>query len=117
VVPISGIVADAHLSAWVLQYTGGDAHAWVTIASGNAPINGLLANWNVASLPPCAYVLRLIATDAAVLNCNGALHNQSEYTVGVLVNWEAFFDADGDGDVDLHDFSAFLGAFHGPNVP
>ena len=59
-------------------------------------------------------MLRLVVTDQAVLDCNGAIHNQAEYTVSVNTGTCGVFDADGDGDVDLHDFALFLGAFSGP---
>jgi len=84
-VAVMGTANDAHLAGWSLQYTGGPASGWVTIATGNSPvINGLLGNWNTASLPPCAYTLRLLVTDASVLNC-GPLKAQAEYTVSINV--------------------------------
>lgn len=84
-VAVVGTANDAHLGAWALQYTGGAASNWVTISSGNTPvINGLLGNWNTAGLAPCAYTLRLLVTDATILNC-GPLHAQAEYTVSVNV--------------------------------
>lgn len=83
-VAVMGTANDAHLAGWSLQYTGGSSNSWVTIASGNSPvINGLLGNWNTAGLPPCAYTLRLIVTDASSLNCGH--HAQAEYTVSVNV--------------------------------
>jgi hypothetical protein len=103
VIPILGTTTDAHLLNWVLQYTGDNVHGWVTIANNNVPvINGLLANWNTAGLPPCAYTLRLVVTDQAVLDCNGALHNQSEYTVSLnLVSDPLAVDTDADGMPDI----------------
>jgi hypothetical protein len=114
-VDILGTASDAHLDGWALYYTGGDAHAWVTIASGTTQvINGLLGRWNTAGLRPCAYTLRLVVTDKSVLDCNGALRNQSEYLVSVNVGAHGDFDADNDGDVDLLDFRLFEEAFTGP---
>jgi hypothetical protein len=114
-VDILGTASDAHLDGWALYYTGGDAHGWVTIASGTTPvINGLLGRWNTAGLRPCAYTLRLVVTDRSVLDCNGALRNQSEYLVSVNVGAHGDFDADNDGDVDLRDYHLFEDAFTGP---
>jgi len=111
-VPIRGTANDAHLQGWVLQYTGGDAHGWVTIAAGNTPvINNVLGNWNTAGLAPCAYALRLMVTDQSVIECNGSLRNQSEYTIALnVVSDPVAQDTDGDGmpDVweDAHSFNA-----------
>jgi len=114
-VDILGTASDAHLDGWALYYTGGDAHSWVTIASGTTQvINGLLGRWNTAGLRPCAYTLRLVVTDKSVLDCNGALRNQAEYLVSVNVGAHGDFDADNDGDVDLRDYSLFEDAFTGP---
>jgi hypothetical protein len=114
-VDIRGTASDTHLDGWALYFTGGDAHAWVTIASGTMQvINGLLGQWSTAGLRPCAYTLRLVVTDKSVLDCNGALRNQSEYLVSVIVGAHGDFDADNDGDVDLFDFFFFEDAFTGP---
>lgn len=114
-VDVRGTANDANLAGWALYYSGDGAHSWVTITTGNSRvINGLLGSWNTAALPSCAYMLRLVVTDQAVLDCNGAIHNQAEYTVSVNTGTCGVFDADGDGDVDLHDFALFLGAFSGP---
>jgi len=114
-VDILGTASDAHLDGWALYYTGGDAHGWVPINSGPSPvIHGLLGRWNTAGLRPCAYTLRLVVTDKSVLDCNGALRNQSEYLVSVNVGAHGDFDADSDGDVDLRDYRSFEDAFTGP---
>lgn len=114
-VQVRGTANDAHLAGWALYYTGGPAHGWVPISAGTGPvINGSLGDWNTQGLPPCAYTLRLVVTDQAVVNCNGAVHNQSEYNVSVNLGSPLIFDADGDGDVDLDDYWAFLQAFTGP---
>jgi hypothetical protein len=113
-VQIRGMVNDAHLGSWTLAYTGGPANGWVTIASGTTPvINGVLGTWNAAALPDCAYTLRLIATDRAVIDCNGALHNQAEYDVSVRIGSATPCpeDIDDDGDVDLSDLTLLLSRF------
>jgi len=113
-VQVFGTASDAHLAGWTLQYTGGNAHDWVVIASSNANANGLLATWDTTALAPCAYTLRLIATDRAVLDCNGSAHNQSEYTVSVnIVNDPLAVDTDADGMPDVWE-SAHL---FNPNDP
>lgn len=116
-VAIRGTARDLHLAGWSLQYTGGDAHGWVSIASGTSNIsNGLLANWNTAALRPCAYTLRLIVTDQAVLDCNDASRNQSEYLTSVTVGCPSDVD-DGsglgvpDGGVTIEDLLYFLERF------
>jgi len=46
-VQVAGTAVDATLDSWVLQYTVGDAHAWMTISSGAGPvINNVLGTWN-----------------------------------------------------------------------
>ena len=115
-VEVYGTAFDANLRDWVLQYTGGDTSTWVTIASGSTSVaGGLLGTWNTAKLRPCAYTLRLVATDEAVLDCNSALRHRSEYTVSVSVGTCNWFDFDGDGDIDLDDFREFSRQFTGPN--
>jgi hypothetical protein len=102
VVQVFGTASDTHLAGWVLQYTGGNAHGWVTIAAGNANVNGLLGDWDTTGLAPCAYTLRLIVTDQAVLDCNSAARNQSEYTVALdLVGDPLAQDTDADGMPDV----------------
>lgn len=115
IVSITGTANDANLAAWVVQYTGDGTPGWVTIAAGNSPvINGTLATWNTTELKHCAYTLRLIVTDKAVINCNGAIHHQSEYLVSVNIGTCGDFDVDNDGDVDLFDYRSFEEAFTGP---
>ncbi|MEK6674589.1 MAG: hypothetical protein AABZ47_02920 [Planctomycetota bacterium] len=114
-VEIHGTVNDQHLGGWVLEYSGGAINGWVPITMGSTPIiGGVLGTWDTARLRPCAYVLRLRAWDQAVLDCNGAIHNSSEYVVTLNVGVCEDFDSDGDGDVDVFDFGAFQNAFTGP---
>lgn len=116
-VQVYGTASDANLAGWTLAYTGGDAHGWVTIATGHASVNnGLLGVWRTGGLRPCAYTLRLVVTDESVLNCNSALHNQSEYSVSTELGIHGCFDYDNDGDVDLDDFGVFQRCFSGPTI-
>ncbi len=119
IVRVLGTAQDANLAGWTLHYAGGDVHEWTLIAEGNAAvINGLLGNWDTRRLRPCAYTLRLLVTDRAVIDCNGAAHNQKEYLVSVNVGTLASqVDVDHDGDVDLDDFKSFAACFNGPNRP
>jgi hypothetical protein len=115
IVTVQGTAADEHLASWVLQYTGGDESTWVTIASGTTSVTGgTLADWDTTGLRNCAYTLRLVVTDAAVLDCNSVLHHRTERTVSVNVGECLQFDVDEDGDVDLFDYQAFEEAFSGP---
>ncbi len=110
-VAVRGTINDANLAGWALQYTGGPAHGWVTIASGSRPIvSGLIATWDTRELPPCCYTLRLVATDTAMLDCTSVLHNQSEYTVSVEIE-SCRGDLDADGDIDLQDLAYLLASF------
>lgn len=106
-VTITGTASDAHMAGWALQYSGGDATGWVTIASGNSSItSGTLGVWNTAGLRPCAYTLRLVAGDAAGINCSGN-NNQSEYHVSVNVGCPGDFNRSGATTVqDLFDYLA-----------
>ncbi len=107
VVAISGTATDAHLSGWLLQYTGGASNGWVTIASGNAPvINGVLANWNTTGLQRCAYTLRLVVSDRAGLDCSGYT-NASEFEVSLNIGCTG--DITQDGAVNEADLGALLG--------
>ncbi len=119
-IKVIGTANDAHLDNWVLQYAGGDAVDWITISSGTRPvINGGLGDWSLAGLRPCAYALRLVVTDKAVIDCNSGAHNRAEYVVSVNVgNCDpSSADLDRDGDVDLDDFGEFQACFNGPNRP
>ncbi len=116
VMQIMGTASDANLAGWTLQYTGGNATGWVTIQSGSNNVSGgVLGTWDTTNLPDCAYGLRIIATDQAVIGCGGPLRHRSEHVVTVNVGFCGDFDADDDGDVDLVDYGAFQGEFTGPN--
>jgi hypothetical protein len=104
IVQITGSASDAHMAGWALQYSGGDSAGWVTIASGSSNVSGVLANWNTAGLRPCAYTLRLVAGDAAGVNCSGN-NNQTEVHVSVNVGCAGDFNRSGDATVqDIFDF-------------
>lgn len=118
-VTIRGTVADAHLSGWSLQYSGGDSHGWTTIASGTSNvINGVLGVWNTAGLRPCDYALRLVASDSSALDCNGAIVHSSEYITTVRVGCPADVDdgsgnGNADGGVTIDDLLYFLERYQG----
>jgi hypothetical protein len=111
VVAISGTASDANLQGWVLQYTGGTAHNWVTIAAGAGNVvNGLLANWNTAGLPECAYTLRLVVTDDAVVSCSSS-RNQTMYHTSVNIGTPCpadRADINCDGVIDFSDINPFV---------
>lgn len=113
VVQIVGTAIDAHMSGWTLQVAGGNIAGWQTLNSGSSNVvNAVLADWDTSLLPRCAYVLRLIASDSAVVNCDDP--SQSADYVTLNVGYCGDFDADDDGDVDLIDFGAFQNEFIGP---
>lgn len=112
-VHVMGTAMDANLARWELQYTGGDASGWVTIASGETPQdNALLGVWDASALPACAYTLRLVVTDEAVVDCRGP--HVSEYLLSIDVGDLCPVDLDGDGDQDLLDYSDFQNCHTGP---
>jgi hypothetical protein len=108
---VTGTASDANLAGWVLQYTGGNSHTWVTIASGATPVvNGVLGTWNTAGLPDCAYTLRLIANDASIVSCGPSTH-QTEYTVSVNLGAPGgglCCDVNSDGLGDGNDVQPFV---------
>lgn len=114
-ITVIGTANDANLASWSLQYTGGDASGWVTIASGSSPvINNVLGYWNTSDLRLCAYTLRLVVRDSAVLDCNHALHHWTEYHTSVIIGCEG--DIDMNGVIDLSDLAALL-ANYGQTCP
>jgi hypothetical protein len=112
-VNVFGTANDANLREWVLQFTGGDEPGWATIAAGTHPVvNGLLGTWNTNGLPACAYTLRLLVTDHAVVNCDDP--HESTDLVSIDAGEPCPVDLDGDGDEDLADYAAFSNCFEGP---
>jgi len=113
VVEIIGTANDANLASWVLQYSGGGSNRWITINSGTTRVlDRRLGLWDTDRLPSCAYTLRLVVSDRAIVNCNSAISHRTEYHVSVNVGLR--FDSDDDRDVDLIDFGAFQNEFTGP---
>ncbi len=109
IIPIRGTASDANIQSWTLQYSGGPATDWVTLATGvssTAP-GALLANWNTAALPRCAYSLRLLVTDRAVLSC-GCGRQESEDLRSVGVSFGALGDLNCDGAVNFNDIDGFV---------
>ena len=83
--------------------------ATVMYGSGSSNVNnGVLATWDTTDLTPCPYTVRVVATDLAVLDCNGAIHHRSEYTVSVNVGEQCPGDVNGDGVVDVVDLSLVI---------
>jgi len=108
-IQIFGTASDTNLAGWTLQYTGGDASGWVTIASGSSNINNaLLGTWDTTGLRPCAYTVRLLVSDQAVLNCGFGRHQTSD-----MISFDLRCQADltEDGTLNFFDVSAFLQAF------
>lgn len=77
-IAIHGVAFDDNLQRWELAYTGGGNPTWTTIAQGQTPQSGLLATWDVSSLPPCAYTLRLHVVSKSIIN-NDDADNRSTY--------------------------------------
>lgn len=102
---VYGSVDDDNLAGWRLEYNGNDSDIWHTIAQGTAPVSGKLGDWDTSNLDACAYVIRLVAWDSAVLHCNSLLRNEKQdfVTVDVGQNCTLEGDIDCDGDVDLED--------------
>ncbi len=109
---IIGTASDAHLAGWTLQYIGGPAHTWTTIATGNSNVvGGLLAAWNTSALPRCSYALRLVVSDAANVSC--VTSNTAEYLVALTIGCSA--DADGNNAVSVNDLFTFLADWFAQN--
>lgn len=113
IIQIRGTASDANMSGWAVQYTGGDAHGWVTIATGTSNIiNGVLASWDARALRDCCYTIRLVVTDGVNMNCSGSGH-RSEYTVSLDLGAACTQDYNGDGAVNSQDYFDFLTVFFG----
>ncbi len=107
---IKGTASDANLTTWVLEFTGGPYNTWRTIEVGTSNVvNGLLAEWDVNDLPPCAYTLRLRAHDASALNC-GTSTGRTDHLVTVHVGCRADLAAPYEV-LDLADISTFIESF------
>jgi hypothetical protein len=114
VVAIEGTAWDVHLDTWYLQYIGGSAVTWTTIATGTTAVaDDVLANWDTTGLMPCAYVLRLRVTDDSVLQCGDTRFYSDAYAT-VTVGEVCDGDLDHDGDVDVIDYDLFVQSFTGP---
>lgn len=110
-IEIVGTALDANLSSWSLQYTGGDSSGWVTIASGSSNVsNGVLGTWDTTGLRQCAYTIRLVVIDQAVLNCDSSSRNRTDRMVSFDLRCRA--DLEEDGLLNFFDVSAFLSAFN-----
>lgn len=108
---ITGTASDQNLAAWSVQYSGGPFNTWRTITSGSGNVvNGLLAQWNTEGLPPCAYTLRLVVSDAATLNCNNAIEHTSVFLTTVNLGCRADL-AEPFLLLDLADVVAFVESF------
>ncbi len=104
-----GTAFDANIGSWSLSYTGGDENGWVTIASGtNNVVDDVIASWDISSLRPCAYTVRLRVTDKAIVNCNSG-RSRSFYTsinVGCIADLAEPYNV-----LDFTDVLAFLASF------
>ncbi len=117
-VTITGTADDANLAKWVLQYSDADTGIWQEINSGTSPVvDGVLGNWDTTGLPKCAYALRLIVEDHAVVDCDDTGGHRSEALALIEVGVHGDFDYDGDGDVDAVDFGIFQLCVSGPTIP
>jgi subtilisin-like proprotein convertase family protein len=106
-VTIIGTATDAHFGGWTLQYTGGPANGWQTIASGVSPVNNnVLATWDTSALPACSYTLRLLVSDASIVSCIGS--NSAEFLVSIELGDDCPADIDGSGDVSNGDLQMIL---------
>jgi hypothetical protein len=111
IVTITGTAADENLASWSVQYLGGDAASWVTLASSNTSVvNDTLATWDTTGLQPCPYVLRLTVTDQAVLNCDSDNRHQVRLYRTVLVGdyCAGRADMNCDGFVTAADIDGFV---------
>jgi hypothetical protein len=105
---IEGFVFDENIESWTLQYSGGGAPGWTTIATGTDNIEGVLAEWDVSNLPGCCYALRLVAVDSADVNCGNG-RNRTEVVATTCVGNP--LDVNRDGLISGQDLAAVLGAW------
>jgi hypothetical protein len=101
-IEIYGSVADDNMERWDLQWTGGPSNGWNPIDWGTTSASGLLATWDLSGQPPCAYTIRLIAHDAARINCTNDAH-WTEFLVSIDLACPG--DLTGDGRVSLYDLA------------
>ena len=100
IIDIVGLADDENLSSWNLSYVGGAANSWTTLASGTSGVHGDIFSWDTSGLIPCSYTLRLRCWDQSLVNCTNDRHiNETTVTVKLGA------DLNGDGCVDLTDFS------------
>jgi hypothetical protein len=113
-VVINGVVDDANLESWTLQWATPDG-TWETIASGTQPVNGLLGVLQFDEVTPCCTVLRLVASDSTIRDCNGVLNNNATTLTPIFIGEPA--DVDGNGVVDVLDLNLLLQKFNMPACP
>ena len=110
-IEIHGQVADHNMERWDIQWTGGSSNTWNTIEWGTESASGLLATWDLSELPYCVYTIRLIARDAARINCTNDTHS-TEFLVSINVGCPGdIYPPGGDGKVDLADIAQLLGVY------
>lgn len=112
IVQIRGTVQDIHLAGWTLEFSGAHLREWIPLAQGAGNVaNAVLADWDTTELPDCAYALRLVATDLAVVDCGGN-RNRTEDVVTVEIGGvDCVGDISGDGEIDLTDLAMLLARF------
>jgi hypothetical protein len=106
-ITFGGTADDANLDRWKLEYWNPTTHAWAAITGGTAPVvESALGTWNIGSLPPCYYVVRLRVWDQSTLNiCGNPARQCSEDYLGVAVGDPCPGDLTGDGEVNLYDLA------------
>jgi len=108
VIDFFGEVSDTNLSGWSISYLGGTNATWQTIATGSTNETGLLASWDTTGLEPCAYVVRLIASDQAAVSCTGGGNSTVVY---VPFDLRCQADVNEDGLLNVIDFVTYQGLF------